>query len=403
MNDLLLKAIHLLTASGNHGAVPPGNGREPGALPASVVVCFNPSKRVRHDLARQGYTSVRRFFVLPSNTSPRWLFPLGNAHCALKGLQIYKPYAIGARALKGLLTAIVAARCQGIAPHRVLVASLGPLPLEVLVREVTGESEPVFSLSVGTETRFQKLTLQVMRPSGEILGYIKLPLTAAAAERVRHEAEALNRLCSYPTLRSHIPRMLYSGEWGEGAILFESGGPSRPGPVQFDRECSEFLQLLWGVHKTEKPGQILWEEVAARCRKAEPILSSGWRALSQAALARAKRELDGVMVPCGVAHGDFAPWNMRVGDGGLYVHDWECASWEAPTSWDIFHFKTQVAVFLNKKNHVHISLDCRSGERACFVLYLLNSACQILGEESATQGNDLQRCWQLLEQQLEEY
>jgi SAM-dependent methyltransferase len=403
INDLLRKAIDQLTASGNHGAVPAGNELQPGALPASVVVSFNPSKRVRHDLARQGYTNARRFFVLPSNTSPRWLFPLGNAHFDLRGLQIYKPYARGARVLKGLLTAIVAARCQGIAPHQVLVASRGPLPLEALVREVTGECQPVFALSLGTETRFRKLTVQAMRPSGEILGYIKLPLTDAAAELVRHEVEVLNRLCSYPALRSHIPRMLYSGEWGDGAILFESGGPSRPGPVQFNRQCEEFLHLLWGIHTTEKPGQVLWEEVAARWRKAEPSLSSGWRALGQAALAKAKRELDGVMVPCGVAHGDFAPWNMRVGDGRLYVHDWEYASWEAPTSWDVFHFKTQVGALLNKKSNLHISWDRRSGERASFLLYLLNSACWLLDEESADQVISLQRRRQLLEKQLEEY
>jgi hypothetical protein len=221
-----------------------------------------------------------------------------------------------------------------------------------------------------------------MGPDGEILGYIKLPLTDAAAERVRHEAETLNHLWTFPALRSHIPRALYSGEWGDGAILFQSGGPSRPGPVLFSRQYEEFLRLLWGIHTAEKPGDVLWEEVAARWRKAEPGLDSAWRALGQAALAKARRELEGVMVPCGVAHGDFVPWNTRAADGRLYVFDWESASWEAPNSWDMFHFKTQVAALLNKKNDLHISSDRRSGERASFLLYLLNSACQLFGEES---------------------
>jgi hypothetical protein len=242
-----------------------------------------------------------------------------------------------------------------------------------------------------------------MRPNGEILGYIKLPLTDAAMERVHHEAETLNHLWSFPALRPHIPRVLYSGEWGDGAILFQSGGPSRPGPVLFNRQYEEFLQRLWGIQTTEKPGHVLWEEAAARWRKAEPRLSSGWGALGQAALAKAKRELDGVMLPCGVGHGDFAPWNTRVGDGGLYVFDWESASWEAPTSWDIFHFKTQVAALLNKKNDLHISWDCRSGERASFLLYLLNSACHLFGEESPAQGIGLEYRRQLLAKQLGGY
>jgi hypothetical protein len=274
--------------------------------------------------------------------------------------------------------------------------------MEALVREVTGECQPVFALSLGTEIRVRKLTVQVMHPNGEILGYIKLPLTDAAVERVRHEAETLNRLWSFPALRPHVPRVLYSGEWGDGYILFQSRGPSRPGPVQFNRQCEEFLQLLWGIRTTEKPGHILWEEVAARWGKAEPSLDSWWRALGQAALARAGRELDGVMVPCGVAHGDFVPWNTRVGDGRLYVFDWESACWEAPSLWDAFHFKTQVAALLNKKNNLHISGDRRSGERASFLLYLLNSASQLFGE-GLSQGAGLEYRRQLLAKQLEEY
>ena len=379
------------------------NESPPGDLPASVVVSLNPSRSLKADLTRQGYATTRWFFVLPSLTSPRWLFPLGNGRCSLAGLEIYKPYARTARILKGLLTTMVAAHYPGFATHRVLVASRGPLPLEALVREVTGESQAVFALSLGTEMRFRKITVQVMRPDGEILGYVKLPLTDAAVERVRHEAETLNHLWSFPALRAHIPRVLYSGEWRNGYILFQSGGPTRPGPVQFNRQCEEFLQLLWGIQTTEKPGHVLWEEVAARWRKAEPGLSSGWRALGEAALAKAKRELDGVMVPYGVAHGDFAPWNTRVGEGRLYVFDWEFASWEAPTLWDIFHFKTQVGALLKKKNDMHISRDRRSGERASFLLYLLNSACQLFGEESPSLGVELEFRRQLLAKQLEEY
>jgi hypothetical protein len=401
--DLLQTAIDQLVGTGNQGAAPSGNEVQPGDLPATVMVSLNPSRSVKADLTRQGYATTRGFFVLPSLTSPRWLFPLGNGRCARAGLQIYEPYTKAARILKGLLTTMVAARFLRFAAHRVLVASRGALPLETLVREITGECQPVFALSLGTEMRFRKLTVQVMRPDGEILGYIKLPLTDAAAERVRHEAETLNHLWSFAALRLHIPRVLYSGEWGDGSILFQSGGPSRPGAVLFNRQCEEFLQLLWGIRTIEKPGHVLWEEVAARWRKAEPSLASGWQALGQAALAKAKRELDGVMIPCSVEHGDFAPWNTRMGGGRLYVFDWESASWEAPILWDIFNFKTQVAALLNKKNDMHISGDRRSGERASFLLYLLNSACQLFGEESPAHGIGLEYRRQLLAKQLEGY
>jgi hypothetical protein len=275
------------------------------------------------------------------------------------------------------------------------------LPLEDLVREVTGERQPVFSLSLATEARFRKLTVQVMRPEGEILGYIKLPLTEAAVERVRHEAETLKRLWSFGLLRPHIPKVLHSGEWGQGYILFQSGGPPQPAPVHFDSHYEKFLRLLWGVQRAEKPGPLLCQEVAARWHKAEPNLSSGWRALGEAALATSRRELEGVTIPCGLSHGDFAPWNARVGDHGLYVFDWESASWDTPALWDVFHFKTQVAALLNKTNDLEVSRDRRSGEKASSVLYPLSSACQLLGEESSSRALGLELRRQLLAKHLE--
>lgn len=377
-----------------------GNEPSQGTRPPSVLVSLNPSNSARSNFASQGYTNTQVFFVLPSLNSPRWLFPLGDGHSTLGGLQIYMPYAKGGRILKGLLTTLVVARCQWFASHRVLVVSRGDLPLEGLVREVTGERHPVFSLSVGAESPFRKLTVQVMRPDGEILGYIKLPLTEAAVQFVRHEAETLNRLWSFPALRPHIPRVLYSGERRDSAILFQSAGPPRRGPVPFNNQCEEFLQLLRRIRATQKPGQHLWEEVAARWRKAEQDLGPGWQALGNAALARSKRELEGVMVPYCVAHGDFVPWNTRTGDGRLYVFDWEYASWHAPASWDAFHFKTQVGACLKKKDDICFSNGRLSGERASFLLYLLNSVCQPFGEDRPAKGVFLDYRRRLLEKEL---
>ena len=116
----------------------------------------------------------------------------------------------------------------------------------------------------------------------------------------------------------------------------------------------------------------------------------------------AKRELVGITIPCGVSHGDFAPWNARVANGQLSVFDWESASWDAPAAWDIYHFKTQVAALRNKKNSLPEFRDKSSGERASFLLYLLNSVRQLIDEETPSGGVGLECRRQLIEKQLEE-
>jgi len=400
MNDLLWKAIHKVAGMGSSTSGDTRKRELEASSSRRVRVSLNPTEKQREDLFRRGFGHARTYLALPSVTSPRWLFPLENGHSPWAGLRVYGPCTCRARVMKTLLAALVASRCQAFLPHRLLVASPGSLAVEDLVREVTGDEDPVFALSLSTEKHFRKLTMQVMCPNGEVRGYIKLPLTDAAGERVRQEAETLTRLASFPALLPHVPRVLYAGDWGGSPILFQSPGPSHRGPSHLDRQCAEFLQLLWRTHPVCKPGLTVWEEVATVWHKVGRTLDLHWWTLGERALATARRELGKAELPCGIVHGDFAPWNLRSGDDGLYVFDWESARWEAPVLWDIFHFVTQAAAHL-KRNHVPMSWGRWSGDRASFLLYLLSSACQLATEDSPMRSAGLECRRQLLLRQLE--
>jgi hypothetical protein len=282
--------------------------------------------------------------------------------------------------LKATATGFIKAGWNGWGRPRVLIASRQRLPLEKLVSEVTGEPELTFAMSIGFGGNFRKLTVQVMRPNGAILGYIKFPLTEAATERIRHEAAILERLWNFPALRPHIPKVLYAGEWAGGFLLFQSSGPRRPGPVEFGRLHDAFLRTLGGVYRAEKPGRTLVEEVAARWQKAVSLMDAELPQLGKRALERASRELDGLMIPCGILHGDFAPWNTRVEPERLFVFDWESAASDAPILWDMFHFHVQVASLLNKNSGWGFPSSQTHIDRGSFLLYLLSSVCQYLEE-----------------------
>jgi hypothetical protein len=222
-----------------------------------------------------------------------------------------------------------------------------------------------------------------MRPSGEILGYIKFPLTEAATERVQHEAAMLESLWGFVGLRPHIPRVLHAGEWGDSYLLFQSGGPAQPGPVEFGRMHEEFLRTLQQVRGVKMPARTIAEEVGLRWQRLEPRLNAQLRQLGRDSLARARRRLDGSAVLCSIHHGDFAPWNTRVEGGRLFLFDWESASFEAPACWDAFHFRVQVEGLLQRKNGRRGVASTQESREPAFLLYVLNSLCQLLEEDPA--------------------
>jgi len=365
-----------------------------GQTARPAVVLENPSAKAVRALRASGHDCARTFSVLPSRKAPRWLLPLGNSRATLRGFQIYTPWAPVARMLKAMACTAIRAGWNGCGCHRLLVASRERLPLERLVAEVTGERAPAFALSLGTPWRYRKLTVQAMRPSGTILGYIKLPLSEAAIGRLRHEATVLDRLSKWPELRPHIPRVLHAGPWGNGYLLFQSPVVGEPGPCTFSEVHEAFLEKLWGAEHLEKPGRTLVEEVAARWSEAAPQLSSRWEEMGERVLQRARRELESRTIPCGISHGDFAPWNTRLADGQLSLFDWESATWGTPKLFDIFSFHVRVGSLLRKPGASTRLQAMRSEEKACFLLYVLNVVSQSLdegGQDEEEKGAEARR------------
>jgi hypothetical protein len=383
MNQIILQAITQLTGRPDQG-VNRGKGdiSSSGDPAEFAVVVSECSKRQVGQLVEQGFTRVHRFLVLPSSSKPRWLLPVGDPQRTQVGMDIYTPYALVARMLKKAVEILLGAGWMGRNKDRVFIASKKALPIEALVGEVTGERQPVFALSLGTPSHFRKLTVQVMRPNGDTLGYIKLPLTEAAGQRVRHEAAVLERLWNIANLRQYVPRVLHAGPWNGSYMLFQTCGPSQPGHLEFGPAHEAFLRTLWGARQMEKPAQTIVEELSAQWGKASLLLDAEWRDLGVETLGRASRELSGLSIPCGIMHGDFAPWNTRRGNGRLFVFDWEAAEWDVPTSWDVFHFHFQVATLLKRKTNNNARADKTFSDKPIFWLYLLRTICQGLDEES---------------------
>src|SRR5579871_4277340 len=281
----------------------------------------------------QGDPMRHRFAVLPSRQEPRYLLPLGDSRTTLEGFRVYTPFGFGARLRRGLLAQIVKTGWSGWAMHSLYVGE--PLGLKALVTNVTGERNPAFAMLLGTPGKYRKLTIQVMRGSGQTLGYIKLGLTKPAGERVRREAQVLEDVSA---IRPQGPRVLYAGEWQDSYLLFQSALEGKPGGSELSDVHVEFLEKLAAIQRVDKSGIQVIEEVGARWKEVTWRCDWRWQQLGTAALNAARRDLEKITVPCGYWHGDFAPWNTRVRDGRLSAFDWESCEPGMPLGWDTFHF-----------------------------------------------------------------
>ena len=354
------------------------------AVLPGVAIFKSYTPAVTKRLVREGYIHQHRFAILPSRKKARWLLPLTNKALALDGFELYKPFSTGARMMKTLVLLVRATGWSGWVQDEVLIASRSLLPIERLLSDVTGENQFIFTLSLGTPGAFQKLTVQVMRPDGVILGYLKMPLTDAAGQRLSNEAEFLRKLATFPEMRSHVPRLLFGGLWNGLNILFESPLEGTVGPTRLTSLHKEFLDRLRDCRPVVLPGQIVAHQTAQRWERVARRMGMKWEELGREALRIAGKELHGFPVPCGFHHGDFAPWNLRQHRGGLLAYDWESATCEEPNLWDKFHFLVQTESLLKVTPEMRDDVTIRTQNRSLFLLYLLNSTALLI-EENAEQ------------------
>jgi hypothetical protein len=351
-----------------------------------TIIAWNPPLDARKNLATEGYAHQHRFCILPSRARARWCLPLAADRTMINGFKLYTPFSPAARLLKAVVSRIGDAGWHNWAGQTVLVAARKSLPIEKLLSPITDEKELTFALSLGTPGTFQKLTIQVMRPDGKILGYMKMPMTDESQDRLRHEGAVLQKLAAFNTLRKSIPHVLFAGSWNGTYIIFQSALEGEVGPLQFTEIHADFLRDLQRCEPTSRTGKNLVHGVANNWNQASAKFGARWQDLGRETLKIATRELETAQVSCGIQHGDFAPWNMRVHRGKLFLFDWEYASWDTPILWDRFHFMAQTEGFLNKNPVAKNSADIRDTNRGLYMLYLLDSAARLSKETPDLKG-----------------
>src|SRR5829696_919785 len=291
-------------------------------------------------------TAGRIYAAYPNLANVRWLLPAKEPALRRAGIEgLYQPSSLRGRALR---TIIGAGALQG---EKVWLEEDNLQRLEAMVASAMGVEAVRLAFYMGVPSPHRKVTAQVLTPEGKTLAYAKIATSSLAQAALETEMRALLRLSESTRLQGTVPEALGSLPWHGGTILLITMGPPRPGPRALSsvhlRFCTQLFRSF-EVRETfaESPMWTRMSEIWLHLRESSPETMP---ADLGPALERLHEELGPVSMPLSLAHGDFTPWNTRLGARSLFVLDWECASEGMSPLYDAFNFQALQAALLGRR------------------------------------------------------
>ena len=199
-----------------------------------------------------------------------------------------------------------------------------------------GETDLVAAVTLGARRRNRKPVLQLLRPDGRTVGFAKVGWSALTKSLVHNEAEMLRRVEGHlpPTLQA--PTVIYHDMWEGREIIVTSplrATPFRDRPAALGRrrpEVSDAEQIL-AIAKTQPGGTVAIGQLDLVHEWTERGVGSSIDL--EAVIDQHKDEV----LPIGLWHGDFTPWNITSNRSSTLVWDWEFAGVGRPIGFDAVH------------------------------------------------------------------
>jgi hypothetical protein len=296
-----------------------------------------------------GKTAGRMYTAYPNLANVRWLLPANQDALRRAGIEgLYQPNSLRGRAVRTIIGA-------GAVPgEKVWLEEDALARLETELASVVGVEAVRLAFYLGVPAPHRKVTAQVLTPDGKTLAYAKIATSPLAQAAVETERRALLRLSESAGLQSTVPKVLGSLDWHRGTILLITMGPPRPGPRRLSsvhlRFCTQVFQSFREQETfVESPMWTRMSEIWLRLQHSSPeTLPTNLGP----ALERLHDELGLVSMPLSLAHGDFAPWNTRLGPRSLFVLDWERASEGMSPLYDAFNFQALQAALQGRRRGI---------------------------------------------------
>jgi hypothetical protein len=351
----------------------------------------------------------RLYKAYPNLANVRWLLPANQPALRRAGIEgLYQPNSLRGRAVRTIIST------AAVPGEKVWLEEVTLARLETKLASVVGVEAVRLAFYLGVPSPHRKVTAQVLTPDGKTLAYAKIATSDLAQAALKTERCTLLRLSENADLQGTVPKVLGSLEWHEGTILLITMGPPRPGPRELSsvhlRFCKHLFQSF-RVHETfvESPMFTGMSEIWLRLKHSSPeTLPTNLGP----ALQRLHEELGLVSMPLSLAHGDFAPWNTRLGARSLFVLDWERASEGMSPLYDAFNFQALQAALQGRRRGIRdrrfvLSLldalwpEGRKHLPMLYLAYLTHVSLLYSEAQSLLPGVGEKKVWRWFAQQIE--
>lgn len=273
----------------------------------------------------EGPTS--RYLARPSAAQPHLLLPLAPTTVTRAALRRHHDARTSKEKLVGLAAETVGrlglARFAGGE-----VVDLAPFGLIQQLGEQLDEAELIPSIAIGPPRRNRKPVIQLLRPDGSVIGFVKVGWSTLTRELVTNEAARLKNVAG------RLPSPLTA--------------PTVLAQMATD-DIDAVVTSPLDVRPTMKTAPRLSDDVVlelARCRGSHrcAVANLGTIADMRAATKPLPIDIDqlvarhdGVELEAGIWHGDLTPWNMATSPTEVMVWDWEFAGVDRPVGFDLLH------------------------------------------------------------------
>jgi hypothetical protein len=296
-----------------------------------------------------GKAAGRIYTAYPNLANVRWLLPANQPALRRAGIEgLYQPNSLRGRTLRKI---IGAGALQG---EKVWLDEDSLARLERMLASVVGVQAVRLAFYMGVPAPHRKVTAQVLTPDGKTLAYAKIATSQLAQTALKTEKRALLRLSESARLQGTVPIVLGSLEWHGGTILLITMGPPRPGPRGLSSVHLDFCTHLFQSFRVQQSfvQSAMWTRISETWLRLKHSSPETLPAHVGQALERLHDELGPVRMPLSLAHGDFAPWNTRLGARSLFVLDWERACEGMSPLYDAFNFQALQAALQGRRRGI---------------------------------------------------